>query len=74
LLYLTTSLVPPENIIYTKFHYKHKLSTQYFSQDRVRNGFQVDVAIIRQIVEDVGSADGLRTSLAISKDKINPVM
>jgi len=51
-----------------------KLAFAYFSQNGICDSFQVDTAIIGQIVEDIGSTDSLRTSLTISKDKINPMM
>jgi len=46
----------------------------YFSENGICDGLQVDVAIIRQIVEDIGSTHGLWSSLAISKDEIDPMV
>jgi len=47
---------------------------KYFSENWICDGFQVDVAIIRQIIENVGSTHSLWTSLPISKDEVNPMM
>jgi len=55
-------------------NYKAITVLQYFSENRICDGFQVDVAIVRQIIEDVGSTHSLRTSLPISEDEINPMM
>ena len=42
--------------------------------DGISDGFQVDVSLVRQVVEDVSGSDGLGSSLLVAEHQIYPLM
>ena len=50
------------------------MRTLYLFHDWVCHTLQVCVALVRQVVENVGRPDGLRPPLLVAKDQVNPVV
>ena len=45
-----------------------------FAHDRVGDRFKVDLAIVRQVIEDVGGAHCFRSALFVAEDEVDPLM
>ena len=46
----------------------------HLSHDGVGDGVQVDVTLIRKVVEDISCPHSLRTALLVAKDEVDPLM
>ena len=51
-----------------------EFSYTYFSHDGVSDSLQIDVALIGEIVEDIGGPHCLRPALLVAKYQVNPLM
>ena len=56
----------------TLTHYQRRWT--HLSQDWISDCLEVDTAVVRQVIEDISSTHGLRSSLTVAKDEVNPVM
>ena len=45
-----------------------------FAHDRVGDRFKVDLAIVRQVIEDVGGAHCFRSALFVAEDEVDPLV
>ena len=52
----------------------YQLTETYLSHDGIGDGVQVKVALVREIVEDVGRPHCLWPTLFVAEDQVNPLM